>query len=99
MGGPSAGRTRRRSPFAAVFWGTAFAFLGYCFFHDWDGLEKGLRDPESVPALFAFLYRLGGKWFAAGTIMLLGGLIVWSGVRDFIRSRTSKPSQAFDPLA
>jgi len=62
-------------------------FLGYCFFHFCNGLEEGTREPRTVPAIFAFLYRLGGKWFSAGVIMLIGGFAVWVGVRMLFRDR------------
>ena len=86
MAKPSSQGVRRQNPWVSISCGIGVAFLGYCFFRFCDGLEKGTTDPQSVPALFAFLYRLGGRWFAAGAIIVLGGLAIWSGIRDLSRS-------------
>jgi hypothetical protein len=88
MASPASQAPKKQNPWASIAAGIAVASLGFFFFHFCDGLEKGTRDPRSVPLIFARLYQLGGKWFAAGVIMFLGGVAVWAGVRDLIKRRS-----------
>jgi hypothetical protein len=94
MANPASRPVKKQNPWVSIMCGVVIAFLGYCFYHYCDGLEKGTRDPQSVPRLFALLYQLGGKWFAAGVIMLLGGLAVFSGIRDLSRKQGSREDPA-----
>jgi len=81
---------RPPKPLLMIFLGAFVAFLGVCFFQLMDRLEKGASESHSVPSAFMLLYRIGGKWFAAGVVVLVGLLLVAAGIAALARKFSRK---------
>ncbi len=55
----------------------AFACYLYVDLAAWETSTEEKR----MNAILWLLYDLGGKWFVSGVLVLLGGVLIWSGAK------------------
>jgi hypothetical protein len=75
------------NPWVGLAVGIGGIFLSYCAFCYFTEFEKGNREAQSMPAIFAVPYMLGGKWVACGLTMSLSALAIYGSLHEIVKGR------------